>query len=298
MAHVSANGIGLEYEEFGSRIGTPLLLISGFSQQSTSWPESFVDGLVDAGFWVITFDNRDIGLSHQFDDKGIPDLSRIVAGLKDGTAPDLAPYLLDDMADDAAALLTELEATPAIVMGVSMGGMITQLLALRHPDKVKAIIPTMTTSGDLSLPPATPEAQQALLARPDPPSRRNVIDVAIKSRRVIGSVDGLRNTDDEIAMDAGRAFDRAFRPAGTARQYAAIVAQPRWHERLSTLNVPTMVLHGAVDPLIRPASGKDVADRIPGASFVEVEGWGHDMPVRAVPTLLEHVTGFANQFKN
>ena len=84
MAHVSANGIGLEYEEFGSRIGTPLLLISGFSQQSTSWPESFVDGLVDAGFWVITFDNRDIGLSHQFDDKGIPDLSRIVAGLNEG----------------------------------------------------------------------------------------------------------------------------------------------------------------------------------------------------------------------
>ncbi len=297
MPHISANGTGLEYEEFGPRTGTPILLISGYTGQMTSWPETFIEGLTEKGFRVIRFDNRDIGLSQQFDDKGIPDIRQVAAGLKDGTAADHAPYLLNDMADDAAGLLDELDASPAIVMGVSMGGMITQLLAIRHPDKVKAIIPTMTTSGRPGLPAATPEAQAALLDRPEVINRDNIVMSAIKSNRTFGSQGAFFPSDDELAKKAGAAFDRAYRPAGIARQYAAIVAQPRWHKELANVTTPTLVLHGSVDNLIPAPAGRDVADSISGASYVEVPDWGHDMPEAAIPTLLSHVLNFALQHK-
>lgn len=297
MASVLANGIMLEYEEFGSRIGTPILLISGYSGQMINWPLAFISPLVEKGFRVIRFDNRDIGLSHQFDDKGIPDLRYIASGLKDGTAAERAPYLLNDMADDAAALLDALEATPAIVMGVSMGGMITQLIALRHPDKVKAIIPTMTTSGMPGLPGPTEEAQAALLDKPATASREAIIESAIKGNRAFGSKADLMASDEELSEKADAAFKRAYRPAGISRQYAAIVAQPRWHDQLSGLNAPTMVLHGSVDTLIPPACGKDIADRVPGAQWVEVENWGHDLPCAAIPVLLEHILPFAEAHK-
>lgn len=294
MPHVTVNGIGIEYEERGPRHGAPILLISGYTRQLDSWPDAFQNALVDAGYRVITFDNRDIGLSYQFDDAGLPDVAKVAAGLKDGTATSMVPYVLDDMASDAAALLKELDATPAIVMGVSMGGMIAQLVALNHPDVVKAIIPTMTTSGDLTLPPATPEARAVLTERPAVPTRANIVAAAIKSNRIVGSGPSLQATDEELAANSGASFDRAYRPGGIVRQYAAIVAQPRWHERLSGLNVPTLVLHGAVDALIPAPCGKDVADRIPGATYVEIPDWGHDMPPRAVPVLLSHILPFVN----
>lgn len=294
MPHVTVNGIGIEYEERGPRHGTPVLLISGYTRQLDSWPDAFQDGLVEAGYRVITYDNRDIGLSFQFDDAGLPDVAKVAGGLKDGTATSMVPYVLDDMAADAAALLKELDATPAIIMGVSMGGMISQLVALNHPEVVKAIIPTMTTSGDLTLPPATPEARAVLTERPAVPSRANVIAAAIKSNRVVGSAPPLAATDEELSVSSGASFDRAYRPGGIVRQYAAIVAQPRWHDRLSSVSVPTLVLHGAVDTLIPPPCGADVAKRIPGATYVEIPDWGHDMPPKSVPVLLSHILPFMN----
>ncbi len=292
MASAFVNGTSIEYEVFGPPSGTPVLLISGYTSQLTNWPMAFIDPLVEQGYRVIRFDNRDIGLSHQFDDKGIPNIRDIASGLKDGTAADKAPYLLNDMADDAAALLVELNAAPALVMGVSMGGMITQILALRHPDKVKAIVPTMTTSGRPGLPGPTEEAQAALLDRPASVSRLAIMESAVKSRKAFGSAPPYRPTNEEIAERAGQAFDRAYRPAGISRQYAAIVAQPRWHDDLPGLKVPTLVLHGSVDTLIPPACGKDVAERIPGAKFVEIENWGHDLPDAVAPALHQHVMPF------
>lgn len=296
MPHITANGVGIEYEEFGPNFGTPFLLISGYTGQMINWPMSFIEGLVDEGFRVIRFDNRDIGLSQQFDDKGIPDLKKVVEGLQDGTATDHAPYTLEDMAADAADLLDALNAKPAIVMGVSMGGMITQLLALNHPDAVKAIIPTMTWSSDPALERSTPEAQAMLTERPNPPSRANIIQNAIKANRVFGSGISLQDDDAALAEKAGAAYDRAYRPAGAARQYAAILAQPLWHERLSEVRAPTLVLHGERDTLILPHCGRDVAARIPNASFMEIPDWGHDLPARAVPVVLGHVIPFAKQY--
>lgn len=295
MPHIIVNDTGIEYEEYGSKLGQPFLLICGFTRSFVSWPPTLIDGLVEAGHRVIVFDNRDIGLSYQFDDRGLPDMQKVVAGLKDGTATDHVPYVLDDMAADAAALLKELKASPAIVMGTSMGGMIAQLLALNHPECVKALIPTMTTSGDPSIRMSTDEAAAVLTDRPAVPTRGAIVERAIISNRVIGSGPSLQATDEELADVAGREFDRAYRPAGIARQYAAIVAQPRWHQKLGDINVPTLVLHGQVDTLIIPENGRDVAARIPNAQWVEVEGWGHDMPPKAVPILLDHVLGFTTK---
>lgn len=293
MPHTIVNGTGIEYAEYGSRMGQPFLLICGFTRAMTSWPQSLIEGLTDAGYRVIVFDNRDIGLSQQFDDWGLPDMRNVVGGLKDGTAREHVPYVLDDMAADAAGLLKELDACPAVVMGTSMGGLIAQLLTLNHPECVKALIPTMTSSGDPSIKWSTDEAAAVLLDRPAVPTRDAIVERAVSSNRVIGSGPSLQATDEELAESAGREYDRAYRPAGIARQYAAIVAQPRWHDRLGSINVPTMVLHGAVDTLIMPENGKDVANRIPGASYVEVPDWGHDMPPKAVPILLGHILSFA-----
>ncbi|MAT36228.1 MAG: alpha/beta hydrolase [Ponticaulis sp.] len=293
MPHMVVNDIGIEYEEYGRKYGKPFLLICGFTRAMTSWPDSLIEQLVDNGYRVIVFDNRDIGLSHQFDDKGIPDMRRIMAGLSDGSATDLAPYTLNDMAKDAAELLKALDASPAIVMGTSMGGMIAQLLALEHPECVKALIPTMTTARNPEITMSTPEAGAVLMDRPANPTRNAIAQRAVTANRVIGSGPTLQATDAELRESAAKEFDRAYRPAGISRQYAAITVTAPWHERLKEIDVPTLVLHGEKDTLILPANGRDVAGRIPGARYVEIPDWGHDMPPKAVPELLKHILPFA-----
>ncbi|MGB3626916.1 MAG: alpha/beta hydrolase, partial [Henriciella sp.] len=199
---------------------------------------------------------------------------------------------LNDMAADAAALIEALGAEKADVMGFSMGGMIVQLMALNHPERVRTLIPVMTTSGDPSLPQSSEEAQKALTAVPEFRSADAIGDLAAQSRRVIGSHETVRNADEDVKAMAIRCFERSDRPMGVARQYAAILAQPRWHERLSDLDVPTLVLHGAQDPLIRPAAGEDIAKRIPGAEIEIIDKWGHDMPEKMVPVLLNRIVPF------
>lgn len=296
MPRIKANGLEFEYDEIGPRDGEPILLVMGFSAQMTLWPEPFRQGLADAGYRVIRFDNRDIGLSHQFDEHVPPNPLELIGAVTSGQdATGMVPYVLDDMAGDAAAILEALDTGPAHVIGASMGGMIVQLLALNHPEWVRSVIPVMTTSGDPTLPPATPEAMAALTAAPASPERQDVVAAALKARRVIGSSEGTRDNDEIIARNAGAAYDRAYRPFGVARQYGAILAQPRWHDRLDKVTAPTMVLHGAVDPLIPAAGGRDIAARVPGAKMVEVENWGHDVPASLVPKLVNIITDFLGQ---
>ncbi|MGB2178610.1 MAG: alpha/beta fold hydrolase, partial [Hyphomonas sp.] len=266
MAKIQANGIDIEYEEFGSKDDPMMLLVMGFSSQLTNWPESLIRGLTDAGRRVVIFDNRDIGLTTELEGQTPPSPRDIVKGIAAGEPMhEKVPYLLDDMAADAAALIEALGADQADVMGVSMGGMIVQLMALNHPERVRTLIPVMTTSGDPSLPPATPEATAALTAVPEERTPDAIADLAVKGRAVYGSHPDIRTPDDEIRTNAIAAMQRSDRPMGTARQYAAILAQPRWHERLATLDVPTLVLHGEMDTLILPAAGQDIARRVPGA---------------------------------
>ena len=293
MARIRANGIEIEYEETGSPNDPMMLLVMGFSGQMTAWPESFKRGLADAGRRVVDFDNRDIGLTTEFAGRTPPSPRDIVKGIAEG-APvhEQVPYLLNDMAADAAALIGELGADKADILGVSMGGMIVQLMALNHPERVRTLMPVMTTSGDPSVPMSTPEAAAALTAVPENRTAEAIAELAVKGRAVYGSHPDVRGSDDDIRAASVAATNRSDRPHGVARQYAAILAQPRWHDRLASLNVPTLVLHGAADTLIQPAAGEDIARRVPGAEIEIIDKWGHDLPEKMVPVLLDRIVPF------
>ncbi|MCA8900073.1 MAG: alpha/beta hydrolase [Hyphomonas sp.] len=296
MPRIQANGIDIEYETYGPQDGQPLLLVSGFTSQMIRWPDSLLEGFAQAGRRVIVFDNRDIGLTTEMVGHSVPSPKEIAHAIAGGCPPrHLVPYLLDDMAADAVALLDGLGIDKADVMGFSMGGMIVQLIALNHPERVRKLIPVMTTSGDPSLPPGDKEAMAALTAVPKSRSPEDIAEVAIVSAAAIGSHPDIRPTADEVRARSMRDTARSDRPMGVARQYAAILAQPRWHERLGEISQPALVLHGAVDPLIRPAAGQDIARRIPGARYVDIPDWGHDIPEAVVPRIVEIVNGFLDE---
>jgi pimeloyl-ACP methyl ester carboxylesterase len=283
MPNIRANGITLHYEEHGPKNAPPLVIINGYSSQMTSWPDDLHEAFVARGYHVIRFDNRDTGLSHKFD--GIlPDVREVMKAVAEGRKPDV-PYALNDMADDAAALLDALGIKSAHVAGASMGGMIAQLVAIRHPDKVRSLISIMSTTSEPSLPRSTPEAQEALLARPPSEAKHDVVEHSIKGRRAYSSP-LYPDDEDFLRMWIGKNYDRMYYPQGAVRQYAAIMASPPRTEMLKKLRTRTLVLHGAADTLIRPDAGRHTAECIPGAELRIVEGWGHNFPRKAIPMLV------------
>jgi pimeloyl-ACP methyl ester carboxylesterase len=289
MSNIHVNGIDIEYEDIGPRDGVPLLFINGFGTQLTGWPQEYAQGFADAGLRTIAFDNRDVGLTQKWTGQ-IPDLKAVGEALRAGRKPDI-PYTLDDMAADAVALLDSLGIESAHISGASMGGMIAQLVALNHPGKARSLISIFSTTGDRSLPPSTPEAQAALTTRPASAERDVVIAHSLKGRRAYAST---RWPFDEARLSAlvGRNFDRSYYPEGTSRQWAAVLAAPPRTERLKSLEVPTLVLHGSADTLIRPEAGRHTAQCIPGAEYHEIEGWGHDMPLEAIPVVQGYILPF------
>lgn len=289
---IKANGIEIEYEVQGPKDGTPLLMIQGFGTQMTAWPDEFFQMLADAGLRIVRFDNRDVGLTQKWD--GImPDTQKVMAALKEGRKPDV-PYTLADMAADAAGLLDALGIESAHIAGASMGGMIAQLVALDHPEKARSLISIFSTTSDPSLPRSSPEAQAALMARPDSNARDAVIAHSLKGRRAYAST---RWPFDEKRLGEliGRSYDRSFYPEGTLRQWTAIMASPSRTERLKSLRVPALVLHGSSDTLIPPAAGRHTAQCIPGAEHHEIEGWGHDLPLEVIPVLRRLIVPFVDR---
>ena len=276
MPKVPANGIEIEYEASGPEGGEPLLLIMGLGQQLTRWPSSLIDSLIGEGFRVIRFDNRDIGLSTGFDHVATPDLPSVFGALVEGRDPG-APYLLDDMADDAAGLLDALGVARAHVAGVSMGGMIGQMLAARHPGKVLSLVSVMSTTGNPAVPPASPEAQAVLFARPAATDLDSLTEHALKAQIAIQSPAWPVDPETERPL-LRAAIKRAYRPAGVLRQMIAVLASGDRREALKAITAPTVVLHGADDPLVRVEGGKDTAATISGAELRIVDGMGHDLP--------------------
>ena len=276
MPKVPANGIEIEYETFGPEGGEPLLLIMGLGQQLTRWPVSLIDSLVGEGFRVIRFDNRDIGLSTWFDHVATPDLPTVFGALVGGKDPG-APYLLADMADDAAGLLDALGIARAHVAGVSMGGMIGQMLAARHPEKVLSLVSVMSTTGNPALPPATPAAQAVLFSRPEATDLESLTEHALKAQVAIQSPGWPLNPETERPL-LRAAIQRAYHPMGVLRQMIAVIASGDRREALKTITAPTVVLHGADDPLVRVEGGQDTAATIPGAELRIIDGMGHDLP--------------------
>jgi len=285
---ITANNIDIEIEDThtGDMTGLPVvLLIMGLGMQLVAWPPALVQALVDAGFRVIRLDNRDIGLSQKFDHLGKPNLVWASIKYKLGLAVK-SPYSLQDMAVDALAVLDALQVDKAHVVGVSMGGMIAQRIALAAPARVLSLTSIMSSSGARGLPQADPRVMRVLLSRPAGSDADSVINHYVRLFKAIGSP-GFPVDNSELRERIALAVKRSFYPAGVLRQMAAIVADSRRATELAELRVPTLVLHGKADPLVPFACGEDTARRIPGARLVGIEGMGHDLPPGVVERVLE-----------
>jgi pimeloyl-ACP methyl ester carboxylesterase len=283
MPRAHGNGVELEYETFGRPSDRPLLLIMGLGMQMIQWDDDFCAALVDAGHFVVRFDNRDVGLSTKFTAAGVPNVIEISMKVMSGQ-PAVSPYSLDDMADDAAAVLDAVGLESAHVCGASMGGMIAQTLAIRKPERVRSLTSIMSTTGNPSLPPPSPEAL-AILVQAPPSDRLGAIERSVRVFRTIGS-SGFPFDEPRVRAKATRSYDRCFHPEGVARQFAAIVAHGNRVEALKRLRVPALVIHGDMDPLVRIEGGRDTAASIPGAELLVIEGMGHDLPVETWPRIV------------
>ena len=286
MTHTTANGIDIEYDTFGDRNGSPLLLIMGLSSQMVAWPESFCRKLARSGHWVLRFDNRDVGLSSKIEGVGLPDL--MAAHLQG--QPVAAPYTLSDMAADAVRLMDALKLENAHVCGLSMGGMIAQVMALEYPQRVTSLISMESSTGDPTLPSADPQAMEAMLS-PPPQDRAGYIQHAVEVFRAFsGGSDKFDKTlEKELSANA---YDRSFYPAGFVRQLAAILTSGDRTESLASVTAPTLVIHGANDPLVPLAHGRATARAIPGAKLLVIEGLGHGI---AYPTLWDEIVDAITQ---
>ncbi len=285
-ASVDVNGIKIVYDTFGDRAHPAMLLIMGLGMQMIAWDEKLCRKLADRGYWVIRFDNRDVGLSTSFDDAGVPNL----LALMQGEAVDV-PYTLDDMAEDATGLLEALEIEAAHIVGVSMGGMIAQTMAIKHPKRVRTLTSIMSTTGDPKLPPPKPEASQILFS-PAPTERTAFIEYWLKVSRILGSP-VFPFDEERIRGYAGHAYDRGPNPAGFGRQFAAILASGSRKGALKSVNIPTLIIHGDADPLIPIEGGIDTAESIPGAKLMIIEGMGHDLSPETWSQIVEAIVGHA-----
>ncbi len=291
MPQIAANQLCFEYESLGDASSPVVLLIMGLGAQLCRWPLPFCQALVDRGFRVIRFDNRDCGLSSKLDATGVPD---IAAALRKGR-PLTPPYTLDDMADDSAALLDALAVCRAHVVGASMGGAIAQILAARYPTRVLSLTCLMTTSGHPDLPPPTPQAAHALF-RPLPPTRdrERLIEDAVERQLAVASP-RFPSCPQRLRDAFSEEHERSFHPRGVARHLAAFLASGDRRALLQTIRVPTLVLHGADDPLIPVACGRDVAAHVPDAEIRVIEGMGHDLPVALSEPLADAIAALARR---
>ncbi len=271
MPRVQANGIELEYERSGSPEHPVLLLVNGLGGQLIAWDDDFVQLFVDLGFGILRFDNRDVGLSTKFDDLGVPDLGPILRGEQ---VP--VPYRLADMAADIVGLLDTLGIERVDALGVSMGGMIIQELAIRAGERLRSLCSIMSTTGAPFVGRSTKEAL-ATLTEPAATGRDEVIEQNVRAWRVIGSP-GFPFDEALVRRRAAAAYDRSYAPAGVARQLAAIAAAPPRTEGLRGVRLPALVIHGQDDPLIDVSGGRATAEALPGSELLVLAGMGHDIP--------------------
>src|SRR5688500_9265398 len=267
MPRAQANeGIELEYETFGSPDDPAFVLIAGLGAQLITFHPDLCGGLVERGYFVVRFDNRDVGLSTKVPEGG---------------------YALEDMADDTAGLLDALGLDAANVVGVSMGGMIAQTLAIRHPKRVRTLTSIMSTTGAPGVGGATEEAAARLL-RPAGETREERVASSIETSRIIWGDTPQFPFDEELARwRAETSVDRAYHPEGTMRQMLAIRATGDRTEQLRKLDVPTLVIHGSNDPLVQPSGGAATAAAIPGAQHLVIEGMGHGLARPAFPQIID-----------
>ena len=285
MPSLISNGISIAYDTAGDPKAVPVLLVMGLGMQLTAWPADFIDGLVELGYYVIRFDNRDCGLSTKFKPAGTPSvpLAWLTSKLH---LPVRCAYRLDDMAADALGVLNTLGVARAHVVGLSMGGMIAQILTARHPDRILSLASLMSSSGRRGLPGPTRKARAALMARlPPGADPERMLGHLSRLLRAIGSP-AYPTPEKQLRDMAAAALLRSSCPAGVARQLVAIIASGERCALLRSIERPTLVIHGAADPLIPVACGIDTARLVPGARLEVIEGMGHDLPGQLVERLL------------
>jgi pimeloyl-ACP methyl ester carboxylesterase len=278
-------GVTLCYEGFGDPGDPPILLVMGLATQMIAWHEDFCEGLAERGFYVVRFDNRDIGRSTHFDFSP-PSVAQM---LRRRFSPE--QYTLSDMAEDAVGLLNELDLSPAHVVGVSMGGMIAQVMAVEHPEVVRSLTSIMSTTGSRWHGQPTLSVYRYLL-RPPPRDRDGYIERSAEVFGLVGST-GFDRDEQYVRERAARSYERGFDVRASGRQLGAILASGDRSRSLAAITAPTLVIHGTVDKMVRPSGGRATAKAIPGARLMKVEGMGHDLPRGAWPQIIDAVSEHA-----
>jgi len=298
MQHISrrevkfarANGIDIAYQTFGDKDASPLILIMGLGSQMVLWDGEFCRKLAAGGYRVIRFDNRDIGLSTKLDWMQVPDTTAVAAALQRGEVPVL-PYTLEDMAADTAALLTALGYDKAHIVGESMGGMIGQIMAINPPERLLSLTSIMSSTGDPFLPPPSPEVLE-ILYTPFPTDHNGFVESFVRTFKVLSGA-AMPLSEALARKWAEQSYKRGLNPAGVARQFAAIMAAGDRTEKLKSISIPTLVIHGDVDPLLPVECGLATATAIPGSRLKIIQEMGHALPEAVWPQIVAEITRHA-----
>ena len=294
MPNIRANNIDIYYEENGPADGPVILLVMGLGAQMIAWPDEFIHGLVSKGYRVIHYDNRDVGMSQRMDGAKTPNLVWTMLKARFGL-PVRVPYTLTDMAADGIGLLDALGIDKAHVAGASMGGMIVQLMAANHRERLLSMTSIMSSSGKPGLPGARADIQKSFMVkRPPDASRDEAVAFGTELVRSFSYPDPARPDNAHAEMTA-KAFDRGYYPVGTRRQLLAIIADGSRVERLKTITTPTLVVHGGADPLVPKEGSEDIARHIPGARLEIIDEMAHDLPPSQVGRMVDLIAGHAKQ---
>jgi len=294
MPKAKVNNIEIEYETIGDPISKPLLLIAGLGSQMLAWSDEMCESFANRGFFVIRFDNRDIGLSTKLEDAGMPDFMEINAAYASGEIPKV-PYTLEDMAGDAIGVLDALNIDKAHVCGASMGGMIAQIIAYTHPSRVLSLTVIMSTTANPELPPLKPEILMQFFA-PVPSEREAYIEEMVKRDSLIHGT--FVYDEDQSREYRTKEYDRSYYPEGVARQLAAMAVPGNIKPKISAIRAPTLVIHGSEDPFNLVEAGKDIAATIPGAELLILDGMGHSFPRKVLPRIVNALVANSNKISN
>jgi pimeloyl-ACP methyl ester carboxylesterase len=289
---MNVNGVDIAYQLHGNPLHPTLLLIHGLSTPLTGWPKAMVDALVAANFQVLLLDNRDVGRSEQLNHFSIPNMGWVITKLKLGLSIN-PPYQLEDMMQDVIALLDALNLAEVHVVGASMGGMIAQLMAINHPQRVKTLTSIMSTTGYKNLPRINKHIRETLLRRPVSKDYKDQMDYHIKKWQVIGSPD-YPCSETDLHPYVESMLQRGITAKGTIRQMLSIMAAGNREDALSKLDIPSLVIHGDRDGLVHLAGGKATADAIPKAKLKVYPGMGHDFPVELIPSIVDDIVAHVN----
>ena len=290
--YLEANGMRLAYDEFGDASQPTILLIMGLGTQMIAWPETLCQGLVNRGYHVVRFDNRDIGLSQKMDGARTPGVIKMAAFSRLNLHLDV-PYKLTDMASDTIGVLDALDIDRAHVVGASMGGMIAQLVAGHHPERVASLTSIMSTSGCRSLPSPDKKITLHMVRRPKNADPEQLLEHALRTWQLIGCP-GFRPSKDALLEKLATSYQRSYYPQGHARQMAAIIASGDRVEVLKRIKAPTLVIHGKDDPLVPVTGGIDTARLVADARLELIDGMGHDLPQALLPYFVELISNHAD----